>query len=70
MMNAVDTLIARHVEFGRDPEDAHQRSHGVDERNAEMIKATKKKRQPRCAARHIQPPIGERETAMTPQRVA
>ena len=35
-------LIARHVEFGRDPEDAHQRSHGVDERNAEMIKATKK----------------------------
>jgi pantothenate kinase len=35
-------LIARHVEFGRDPEEAHQRSHGVDEHNAEMIKATRR----------------------------
>ena len=35
-------LIARHMEFGRDPEEANQRSHGVDERNAEMINATKK----------------------------
>jgi pantothenate kinase len=35
-------LVARHVEFGRHPDEAHERSHGVDERNAEMIKATKK----------------------------
>jgi len=35
-------LIARHVRFGRAPHDAHERSHGVDERNAEIIKATKK----------------------------
>jgi len=35
-------LIARHVEFGRDPQEAYQRSYGVDERNAEMIKATKR----------------------------
>jgi len=35
-------LIARHVQFGRAPHEAHERSHGVDERNAEIIKATKK----------------------------
>ena len=35
-------LIARHVQFGRDPQVAHERSHGVDERNAEMIKSTMK----------------------------
>jgi hypothetical protein len=35
-------LIARHVEFGRDPQEAYQRSYGVDERNAEIIKATKR----------------------------
>ena len=35
-------LIARHVQFGRAPQEAHERSHGVDERNAEIIKATKK----------------------------
>jgi pantothenate kinase len=35
-------LIARHVQFGREPEEAHERTHRVDERNAEMIKETKK----------------------------
>jgi pantothenate kinase len=35
-------LTARHVEFGRNPEEAHERSHRVDERNAEMIKETKR----------------------------
>jgi pantothenate kinase len=35
-------LISRHVEFGRDPQEAYQRSYGVDEQNAEMIKATKR----------------------------
>lgn len=35
-------LIARHVQFGREPEEAHERTHRVDERNAEIIKETKK----------------------------
>jgi len=35
-------LIARHVQFGREPEEAHERTQRVDERNAEMIKETKK----------------------------
>lgn len=35
-------LIARHVEFGRSPDEAHERSHhGTDSRNAEMIMSTK-----------------------------
>jgi pantothenate kinase len=34
-------LIARHVEFGRSPREAYERSHGSDGRNAELIRSTK-----------------------------
>jgi pantothenate kinase len=35
-------LVARHVEFGRSPDEAHERSrYGTDGRNAEMIMSTK-----------------------------
>jgi pantothenate kinase len=34
-------LVARHVEFGRSPREAYERSHGADGRNAELISSTK-----------------------------
>lgn len=36
----LDRLIARHIEFGRTPQEAHERSHGSDGRNAAFIKLT------------------------------
>jgi len=37
----MDRLISRHVEFGRDVETANARARGNDQRNAELIVATK-----------------------------
>ncbi|GID95689.1 nucleoside/nucleotide kinase family protein [Amorphoplanes digitatis] len=34
-------LIERHVRFGRSPEEAAERSHGSDQRNAELIEGTR-----------------------------
>jgi pantothenate kinase len=34
-------LIARHIRFGRTPEEAYERSHGSDQRNAVLIESTK-----------------------------
>jgi pantothenate kinase len=36
-------LIARHIAFGRTPEEAYERSHGSDQRNAEAIAATRER---------------------------
>ncbi|WP_447587245.1 nucleoside/nucleotide kinase family protein [Microbacterium lacticum] len=36
----IDRLVARHVRFGRSPEQARERSLGNDQRNAELIAAT------------------------------
>ncbi len=33
-------LEARHMQFGRSPEEAHERTFGSDERNAQLIAAT------------------------------
>jgi len=35
-----ERLEARHRRFGRSPEEAHERTHGSDERNAQLIAAT------------------------------
>ncbi|WP_375423063.1 nucleoside/nucleotide kinase family protein [uncultured Friedmanniella sp.] len=35
-------LIARHVRFGRPPEEAHQRSHGPDGDNARLVETSKR----------------------------
>ncbi|WP_250031442.1 nucleoside/nucleotide kinase family protein [Paractinoplanes maris] len=37
----MDRLIARHVRFGRSAEEAYARSHGSDQRNAELIASTR-----------------------------
>jgi pantothenate kinase len=37
----LNRLMARHVEFGRSPGEAYERSHGPDGRNAELIRSTK-----------------------------
>jgi pantothenate kinase len=37
----LDRLLRRHMEFGRDELAAHERTHGSDQRNAELIAATK-----------------------------
>jgi pantothenate kinase len=37
----MDRLIARHVRFGRSPAEAYERSHGSDQRNAELIASTR-----------------------------
>ncbi|MFB9375341.1 nucleoside/nucleotide kinase family protein [Kineococcus gynurae] len=37
----MERLIARHVRFGRSPEEAHERSWGSDQSNAEVINATR-----------------------------
>lgn len=34
-------LVARHIEFGKDPEFAHAWAHGTDEANARLIETTK-----------------------------
>lgn len=36
-----DRLIARHISFGRSAEEAYERSHGSDQRNAELIESTR-----------------------------
>jgi pantothenate kinase len=35
-----ERLEARHRRYGRSPEEAHERTHGTDERNAQLIAAT------------------------------
>ncbi|MCM4076537.1 nucleoside/nucleotide kinase family protein [Paractinoplanes hotanensis] len=37
----MDRLIARHVRFGRSQQEAYARSHGSDQRNAELIASTR-----------------------------
>jgi len=37
----LDRLMRRHMEFGRDEQAAHDRTHGSDQRNAELIASTK-----------------------------
>ena len=37
----LDRLIARHIGFGRSPQEALDRSHGSDGRNAELIRASR-----------------------------
>ncbi|MFE4663654.1 nucleoside/nucleotide kinase family protein [Streptomyces sp. NPDC056716] len=37
----LDRLIARHMSFGRSADEAYERSHGSDQRNAELIRATR-----------------------------
>ncbi|MET8829050.1 nucleoside/nucleotide kinase family protein [Streptomyces sp. NPDC004610] len=37
----LDRLIARHMSFGRSADEAYERSHGSDERNAALIRATR-----------------------------
>jgi pantothenate kinase len=37
----MERLIARHIRFGRSPAEAYQRSHGSDQRNAELIESTR-----------------------------
>jgi pantothenate kinase len=37
----LERLIARHRQFGRSPEEAYERSHGSDQRNAELIGSTR-----------------------------
>jgi len=37
----LERLIARHIRFGRSPQEAHERSHGSDGRNASVIAASK-----------------------------
>lgn len=37
----LDRLVARHMRFGRTAEEAHERSHGSDQRNAELIHQTR-----------------------------
>lgn len=37
----MERLIARHVRFGRSPQEAYDRSYGSDQRNAEVIAATR-----------------------------
>jgi pantothenate kinase len=37
----LDRLIARHIQFGRTPEEAYERSYGSDQRNAELIESTR-----------------------------
>jgi pantothenate kinase len=37
----MERLIARHVWFGRSPAEAYERSHGSDQRNAELIASTR-----------------------------
>lgn len=39
----LDRLIARHVAFGRTADEAYERSHGSDQRNAELIETTRAK---------------------------
>ncbi|MFE3824097.1 nucleoside/nucleotide kinase family protein [Streptomyces sp. NPDC059092] len=34
-------LVARHVEFGKNPEEAHAWAHGTDQKNAAVIEATR-----------------------------
>ena len=36
----LERLIARHIEFGRTPREAHERSHGSDGRNAALVQQT------------------------------
>lgn len=36
-----DRLIARHMSYGRTAEEAYERSHGSDQRNAELIESTR-----------------------------
>jgi pantothenate kinase len=37
----MERLIARHMRFGRSPQEAHERSYGSDQRNAELIASTR-----------------------------
>ncbi|MFG1920834.1 nucleoside/nucleotide kinase family protein [Cryptosporangium sp. NPDC048952] len=37
----LDRLVARHIAFGKDPETARSWSHGTDQRNADLIAATR-----------------------------
>jgi len=37
----LERLVARHIEFGKDPDTAWAWSHGTDQRNADVIAATK-----------------------------
>jgi pantothenate kinase len=37
----LDRLIARHMTFGRSADEAYERSHGSDQRNAELIETTR-----------------------------
>jgi pantothenate kinase len=37
----LERLIARHIAFGRTPQEARERAHGSDQRNAEVIAATR-----------------------------
>jgi pantothenate kinase len=37
----LDRLVQRHIRYGRDPDAAQQRALGSDQRNAELIVATK-----------------------------
>ncbi|MPV38032.1 nucleoside/nucleotide kinase family protein [Georgenia subflava] len=39
----LDRLIARHMEFGRDPASAHEHAHGSDQQNAKLIATTKRR---------------------------
>jgi pantothenate kinase len=38
-------LVKRHIEFGKEPEAAHVWAHGTDERNADLVGATKNRAQ-------------------------
>ncbi|MGW3287305.1 nucleoside/nucleotide kinase family protein [Streptomyces sp. NPDC001002] len=37
----LDRLIARHMSYGRSADEAYERSHGSDQRNAELVRATR-----------------------------
>lgn len=61
----LERLIARHMVFGRSADEAYDRSHGSDQRNAELIAAARHRasRIIRVAGAEVRPPQTEEKTA-------